>query len=86
LFVFGLVRLLGPSQGDVVKKAALKKLLMAKTAGRCQDCGKPFEAAALQMHRLDPSLAYDRTKNFGYFEENVVLVCAGCHDRRERPV
>jgi hypothetical protein len=51
--------------------------------GRCADCGNTFEEAALQMHRLDQSHAHDRTLNFGYTEVNVVLLCAGCHERRE---
>ena len=67
------------TQGDVVKKAALKKRLMEKTSGRCQDCGLTFEQAALQMHRLDEVLAHNKAMNFGYVEENVVLICAGCH-------
>ncbi len=72
------------TQGDVVKKAALKKALMAKTGGRCEDCGADLPAAGLQMHRLDQSYAHDRASNFGYFETNVALVCAGCHELRER--
>jgi len=71
------------TQGDAVKKAVLKKRLMEKTGGRCEECGRGFEAAALQMHRLDRSLAGDRSRNFGYFEGNVRLTCAGCHDRLE---
>jgi hypothetical protein len=71
------------TQGDVVKKSALKKRLMEKAAGRCQDCEQRFVAAALQMHRLDRSLAHDRERNFGYVEENVALVCAACHETRE---
>jgi hypothetical protein len=71
------------TQGDVVKKAALKKTLMARTGGRCMDCDNAFEPAALQMHRVDVSLAHDRMLNFGYVESNVVLVCAVCHERRE---
>jgi 5-methylcytosine-specific restriction endonuclease McrA len=71
------------TQGDVVKKAALKKTLMAKTGGKCMGCGNVFEPAGLQMHRLDPSLARDRALNFGYVESNVELLCAGCHERRE---
>lgn len=71
------------TQGDVVKKSALKKRLMRRTGGRCQDCRNEFAAAALQMHRLDQRHAHDRARNFGYFEENVALVCAGCHDARE---
>jgi hypothetical protein len=58
---------------------------MAKTGGRCEDCGNAFGAAALHMHRIDTSFAYDRSRNFGYIEENVALVCAPCHDLRERP-
>jgi hypothetical protein len=71
------------TQGDVVKKAALKKKLMGMSGGRCHDCGNAFEAAALQMHRLDQRLARERSRNFGYVEANVVLVCANCHDERE---
>jgi len=71
------------TQGDVVKKAALKKRLMKLTGGRCQDCGRDLCAAELQMHRLDRQHAHDRARDFGYFAENVVLVCAGCHQSRE---
>ena len=71
------------TQGDVVKKAALKKILMETTGGRCADCEDVYEAAALQMHRLDQSFAHDRSRNFGYFEGNVALLCAPCHERRE---
>jgi hypothetical protein len=71
------------TQGDVVKKGALKLELMEKTGRRCEDCKKPFDAAALQMHRLDVRLAHDRSQNFGYVEGNVELLCAGCHERRE---
>jgi 5-methylcytosine-specific restriction endonuclease McrA len=71
------------TQGDVVKKASLKKRLIEKTGGRCEDCRQPFAAAALQMHRLDQSFAHDRTTNFGYAESNVVLLCPDCHGRRE---
>jgi hypothetical protein len=71
------------TQGDVVKKSALKKKLMEKTGARCEDCGNPFEAAALQMHRLDVGLAHDPQHNFGYIEENVRLLCAVCHERWE---
>jgi hypothetical protein len=71
------------TQGDVVKKAALKKTLMARTGGRCRDCRNVFEPAALQMHRLDVSLTHDRRLNFGYVESNVVLLCAVCHEARE---
>lgn len=70
------------TQGDVVKKAALKKRLMEKTGGRCEDCGGEFPQPALQMHRLDPELAYDRASNFGYIDSNVALLCASCHGRR----
>jgi hypothetical protein len=56
---------------------------MEKTGGRCKDCRNEFEAAAMQMHRLDVSLGHDRSQNFGYTEANVVLLCAGCHERRE---
>ena len=71
------------TQGDVVKKAALKKKLLSRTGGRCQDCRQVFDRAALRMHRVDASFADDRSRNFGYFPENVVLVCAGCHEARE---
>jgi hypothetical protein len=71
------------TQGDVVKKSALKLRLMEKTRGCCEDCRREFGQAALQMHRLDQSLAHDRAQNYGYTEENVVLLCASCHERRE---
>jgi len=71
------------TQGDVVKKWALKKALVGASGGRCMDCGQPFATPALQMHRLDRRHAHDRARNFGYFVENVVLVCAGCHQVRE---
>ena len=71
------------TQGDVIKKAALKRELMTTTGGRCADCGNVFEVPALQMHRLDQAYAHDRSRSFGYFAENVVLTCASCHERRE---
>ena len=71
------------TQGDVVKKATLKKQLMAETDGHCMDCHQPFAQAALQMHRLDNAHAHDRATNFGYFRDNVVMVCAGCHEDSE---
>jgi hypothetical protein len=70
------------TQGDVVKKAALKKKLLGRSSGCCEECGKAFEPAALQMHRKD-GLAHLRDQNFGYTEENVLLLCAGCHERVE---
>jgi hypothetical protein len=70
------------TQGDVVKKSALKKRLMAKTGGRCEDCGAEFPREALQMHGLDDALAHDRSTNFGYTEGNVALLCASCHAKR----
>src|SRR5436305_146290 len=71
------------TQGDVMKKAALKKRLLARSGGRCEDCGGEFAAPGLQMHRLDQTFAHVKASNFGYVEENVVLVCAGCHELRE---
>ena len=70
------------AHGDVNKKNKLKDLLMKKTGGRCQDCDKPFQRSELQMHRLDQKFALDPTTNFGYFEENVALLCRPCHDLR----
>ena len=74
---------IGRTRGDVVKKSALKRKLMEKTGDRCGDYGQVFAAPVLQMHRLDQSFAHDRTRNFGYFEENVELTCASCHEFRE---
>ena len=71
------------TQGDVWKKDALKKLLMERTGGTCADCGQQFPKAALQMHRQDPSFISDRSRNFGYFEGNVILLCAHCHAAQE---
>lgn len=70
------------TQGDVVKKSALKELLMKRSGGRCEDCEKEYPREALQMHRLDRELAHDRARNFGYVDGNVVLLCATCHSRR----
>ena len=72
------------TQGDVVKKAALKKKLLGRSGGCCEECREEFEPAALQMHRVDVSLAHDRAQNFGYTEQNVRLLCAGCHERLPR--
>jgi hypothetical protein len=71
------------TQGDAVKRTALKKRLMGTTGGHCADCQQVFEPAALQMHRLEQSHAHDRSRNFGYFEGNVLLLCAPCHEGRE---
>jgi hypothetical protein len=71
------------TQGDAVKKSALKKKLMEKTAGRCEDCGREYAPGQLQMHRLDQELAHLAAANFGYVEDNIVLVCAPCHEGRE---
>jgi hypothetical protein len=71
------------SQGDPVKKAALKKRLIKRSGGRCEDCSREFPATELQMHRLDKRYAFDKTQAFGYFDQNIALLCATCHDRRE---
>src|SRR5262245_56203146 len=64
------------ANGDVWKKDALKKQLMAETGGQCIDCKREFKATSLQMHRIDPTYRHDEQKNCGYFRENVRLVCA----------
>jgi 5-methylcytosine-specific restriction endonuclease McrA len=79
LYSWGMSR----SQGDVIKKSALKKKLMRQTNGKCMDCGLEFGVESLQMHRIDQRFALDRSKNMGYFDENVALVCAPCHAKRE---
>lgn len=71
------------SQGDPVYKARLKKRLLVRSGGRCEDCGREFTATELQMHRVDTTHAFDKAKHFGYFEENIALLCASCHDKRE---
>jgi hypothetical protein len=71
------------TQGDVVKKAALKKRLLERSDGCCEECGREFDPAALQLHRDDVSLAHRRDQNYGYTEANVRLLCAGCHERVE---
>ena len=70
------------TQGDVVTKSALKKRLNERTGGECEDCGREIPREALQMHRLDPALAHDKSRDFGYVDDNVVLLCASCHARR----
>jgi len=72
------------TQGDAVRKSALKRQLMATTGGRCMGtCGRVYDAPQLAMHRLDVGLAHSKAANFGYVEENVKLLCASCHDARE---
>jgi hypothetical protein len=71
------------SQGDPVKKGRLKKRPLARSGGRCEDCGHEFTATELQMHRFDTSHAFDKSNDFGYFDHNIALLCASCHDRRE---
>lgn len=71
------------SQGDPVYKSRLKKRLLVRSGGRCEDCGREFTPTELQMHRLDTTHAFDKAKHFGYFDENIALLCASCHDKRE---
>ncbi len=71
------------TQGDPIKKKKLKIRLLEERGTRCEDCGREREPPELQMHRLDSTLALDRSRNFGYIEENVKLLCVVCHRRRE---
>ena len=71
------------TEGSPTKKSRLKKRLMKESGGRCMDCGREFHKTELEMHRVDTGFACDKTENFGYFEDNVVLLCPVCHDRRE---
>jgi hypothetical protein len=71
------------SQGDPVYKARLKKRLLARAGGHCEDCLREFTPTELQMHRLDTAHAFDKAKHFGYFDDNIALLCASCHDNRE---
>lgn len=71
------------AQGDPVKKSRLKKRLLARSGGRCEDCGREFTATELQMHRLDTTHAFDKSKDLGYFDDNIALLCASCHGKRE---
>ncbi len=61
-------------QVDEAKKDPLMDRLVEESDGRCRDCGEEFPDEILQMHRLDQSLACDKTFNFGYTRQNVVLV------------
>jgi 5-methylcytosine-specific restriction endonuclease McrA len=70
------------AHGDVNKKTKLKALLMKKTEGKCQECGKKCQGSELDMHRIDPQYAFNKGANFGYFEENIVLLCRPCHGLR----
>lgn len=71
------------SQGDPVYKSRLKKRLLVRAGNRCEDCGREFTPTELQMHRLDTTHAFDKAKHFGYFDDNIALLCASCHDKRE---
>lgn len=68
---------------DSAKKKRLKEQLLRERGTRCEDCGRESVGPELHMHRLDPSLADDRTSNFGYVEHNVALLCVVCHRKRE---
>jgi 5-methylcytosine-specific restriction endonuclease McrA len=67
------------ANGDIWKKDALKKQLMADTGGHCMHCGRAFKATSLHLHRVDPKYRLDESKHCGYFRENVRLLCADCH-------
>lgn len=71
------------SQGDAEYKKRLKNRLMTRSGGRCEDCGGTFERTQLEMHRLDTTVAFRKDKHFGYTDDNVLLLCAVCHDKRE---
>lgn len=71
------------TQGDPDKKKKLKKRLMIERGSKCEACGRPRELPELQMHRIDQSLANDRSQNFGYVAENVRLLCVICHREEE---
>lgn len=70
------------AHGDINKKDKLKTVLLIKTGSKCEDCGTSFQRSELQMHRIDPQYEFDDERNFGYFEENVALLCRPCHDLR----
>ena len=72
------------TQGDPIKKDRLKKQLFEEKDGLCEVCGDRFERGALTMHRVDTRWNLDKSKNFGYFRENVQLVCNICHQVEER--
>lgn len=72
------------TQGDPIKKEKLRKKLFAEKRGRCEVCNNPFELGALTMHRVDTGFNLDKRKNFGYFAENIQLVCNICHQAEER--
>lgn len=71
------------ARGNPARKAGLKKKLTRESHGRCKDCNEEFKATELEMHRRDTSYAFDRTMWNGYFADNIDLLCASCHDKRE---
>lgn len=71
------------NQSNPARKKRLKKRLLKRSGGNCEGCDRKLEPAALQMHRKDESYAFDKSHRFGYFEENIELLCISCHQERE---
>src|SRR5262249_24119974 len=72
------------SQGDIGRKEALKQRLMKKTGGSVRDGKRKCPGKELEMPRVDGGHTRSLSKNCGYFEENIALLCAKCHHAREK--
>ncbi len=72
------------TQGDVVKREASKKRLLAETYGHWEDCRRAFDRAAPQMHRLDHTPAHDRAP-LGVRSRDDAEECEGPADEGESP-
>lgn len=66
-------------------KKTLKKRLLKKRGRNCAACSREMLAPELQMHRRSDAYAYDKKRKYGYFEENIDLLCVTCHQAKEAP-
>lgn len=45
-------------------------------------CGQDFARGDLDMHRLDSQYAHQKDQDFGYFADNILLLCRSCHQKQ----
>lgn len=63
-------------------RSKFKEQMRDKNGRKCQRCGKPEaeNGRALEVHRVIPSVS-----GGSYTEENVEVLCIGCHKRPDQP-
>jgi 5-methylcytosine-specific restriction endonuclease McrA len=71
------------TRGSGKHRDVLRERVFTRQQRRCADCQKPFESSKyLHVHRLDTHHNHDPELDFGYFDENVVVLCSRCHELR----